>query len=84
MIRPLPFYLRRPAILVDYTDEFAFGEQHEPERWIPTLDAFVERWRREPRAAAYLAQSTLDELRRRGVPMQVVYQDSRRLVVVKP
>lgn len=80
----LPFYLRRPVILVDYTDEFAFGEQHEPGRWIPTLDAFVERWHSEPRAAAYLQQATLDELQRRGLPMQVVYQDPNRLVVVKP
>jgi 4-amino-4-deoxy-L-arabinose transferase-like glycosyltransferase len=80
----LPFYLRRSIILVDYRDEFAFGEQHEPDRWIPTLDAFIARWQREPRAAAYMTQPTFDELRRRGVPMQVVYQDPRRLVVVKP
>ena len=80
----LPFYLRRPIILVDYRDEFAFGEQHEPGRWIPTLDAFVARWQSEPRATAYMTQPTFDELRRRGLPMQVVYQDPRRLVVVKP
>ena len=80
----LPFYLGRPIILVDYRDEFEFGQTHEPERWIPTLDAFIERWMREPRAAAYLEKDTLDELRRRGVPMQVIYEDPRRLMVVKP
>ena len=80
----LPFYLRRPVVLVDYHDEFSFGEALEPARWIASLDEFVERWRREPRAAAYLEQRTFDELRSRGVPMRVVFTDARRLVVVKP
>ncbi len=80
----LPFYLRRTIILVDYTDEFAFGEAHEPARWIPTLDAFAERWRQAPRAAAYMTRDTLVALRKRGLAMQVIYEDPRRLVAIKP
>jgi 4-amino-4-deoxy-L-arabinose transferase-like glycosyltransferase len=81
----LPFYLRRNIVLVDYTDEFAFGETHEPERWIPTLDAFAERWRQAPRAAAYTTRDTLTVLReQQGLQMRVIYEDPRRLVVVKP
>jgi len=80
----LPFYLRRPVILVDYRDEFDLGQKREPERWIPTVDGFVSRWLAEPRAAAYMTSPTLAELRRRGLAMRVVFEDPRRVVVVKP
>ena len=80
----LPFYLRRPVILVEHVDEFEFGESQEPARWIPTLDQFVLRWRSEPRAAAYMNRATFDELLGRGLAMRVQFEDARRLVVVKP
>ena len=80
----LPFYLRRPVILVDYQDEFAFGEEHEPDRWIPSIDAFTARWQIEAQAAAYMAPSTFETLRRSGLTMRVVFEDPRRVVVVKP
>ncbi|MDE2612813.1 MAG: glycosyltransferase family 39 protein [Burkholderiales bacterium] len=80
----LPFYLRRDVTLVAIVDEFALGERLEPARWIPTLEAFVERWRQLPRAAAYLTQDTLAELRKRGVEGRVTYEDPRRIVIVKP
>ena len=80
----LPFYLRRDVVLVDYVDEFAFGEQHEPERWIPTVGAFAERWRREPHAAAYMDKNMFAALRARGLAMRPVFEDARRVVVVKP
>jgi 4-amino-4-deoxy-L-arabinose transferase-like glycosyltransferase len=80
----LPFYLRRTLTLVDYRDEFEFGETHEPDRWIPTLEAFALRWQQEPRAAAYMTRDTLAVLRARGLAMRVIFEDPRRLVVVKP
>ena len=79
----MPFYLRRSVVLVDYVDEFAYGQQHEPGKSIATLDAFVERWQAVPQAAAYMTEATWRELRERGVPMRMVYQDARRLVVLK-
>jgi 4-amino-4-deoxy-L-arabinose transferase-like glycosyltransferase len=79
----MPFYLRRSVVLVDYVDEFAFGQQREPAKAIATLDAFVERWQALPQAAAYMAAGTWHELRERGVPMRLVYQDTRRLVVLR-
>ena len=80
----LPFYLRRTVTLVDYVDEFAYGEQHEPERWIPTLDAFMLRWQAAPHALAYMTHETLRNLREAGFQARVVYQDARRVVVAKP
>lgn len=80
----LPFYLRRDVVLVDYVDEFAFGEQHEPSRWTPTIDAFADRWRGETKAAAYMGRQTFEALRQRGLIMRPVFEDTRRVVVVKP
>ena len=80
----LPFYLRRNVTLVAYQDEFAFGQGIEPDRWIPTLEGFLTRWQASPRAAAYMASATFASLRQRGLPMQVVYQDAQRVVVIKP
>lgn len=80
----LPFYLRRPVTLVDYRDEFSFGEDAEPARWLPTLDAFVARWQSLPRAAALMPPDTYRELQQRQLPMRIAYQDPNRVVVVKP
>ena len=80
----LPFYLQRNVMLVDYEDEFALGQQREPGLSIGTLDEFVDRWRSLPQAAAYMNRLTWIELQQRGVPMRIVFEDARRLVVVKP
>jgi hypothetical protein len=80
----LPFYLGRNVVLVDYVDEFAFGQQHEPGKSIATLEDFIVRWQALPRGAAYMGRGTWLELHDRGVPMSVVFEDPRRLVVTKP
>ncbi len=79
-----PFYLRRPVIEVDYRDEFEYGQEAEPGKAIPTLNEFIARWQAAPHAMAMLGESTFSELQQRGVAMQVVYQDVRRMVVIKP
>jgi len=80
----LPFYLRRPVTLVDYRDEFSFGQDAEPSRWLPTLEAFIARWQALPRAAAMMSLGTYQELQQRQLPMRIAYQDPNRVVVVKP
>lgn len=79
----LPFYLGRPVTLVEYIDEFALGEIEEPNRWIKTLDEFVTRWQSLPQAAAYMGRDTWMELQQRGLPMRIVYEDQRRVVVTR-
>jgi hypothetical protein len=79
-----PFYLRRPVTLVDYRDEFALGQQIEPTRWIASLGEFESRWRKAGNALAMVQPQAYDELLKNQLPMQVVYRDARRLVVVKP
>ena len=79
-----PFYLQRPVTQVDYQDEFAFGQETEPDKAIASLEEFIARWQAAPQAMAMLGQKTFDELQKRGVAMKPVYRDARRLAVIKP
>ncbi len=81
----LTFYLGRPAILVEYVDEFAFGLQQEPRLALSGLDEFVAQWRRDSAAGlpsmAIASQALYDRLRQLGLPMRLVARDGRRLVI---
>lgn len=79
-----PFYLRRPVIQVDYRDEFDFGQKAEPGKSIPTVSEFIVRWRSQPHAMAMMSLRVFNELQQQGVAMKEVYQDARRIVVIKP
>jgi 4-amino-4-deoxy-L-arabinose transferase-like glycosyltransferase len=81
----LTFYLGRTVTLVDYTDEFGFGLEQQPELAIPTIPAFVERWRADAAAGVKSLAITRPEiaarLRKQGEPMRVVAEDARRTVI---
>lgn len=78
----MPFYLRRTMINVGETnDELDFGLAQEPQLGLKTVDEFVARWKNGQRAMAIMLPKQYEELRAQGVPMRVVAQDSRRIVV---
>lgn len=81
----LTFYLRRTVTLVDYTDEFSFGLQQQPELSIPTVPAFVAVWMSDAAAGkrdiAYVRDDIYNALQAQGVPMRVIARDERRIVV---
>jgi 4-amino-4-deoxy-L-arabinose transferase-like glycosyltransferase len=81
----LTFYLGRPVTLVDYRDEFDFGLQQQPELAIPTIPAFVARWRADAAAGVRDVAITRPELaadlQRQGVPLRIVAGDARRTVI---
>ncbi|HEY8099971.1 MAG TPA: glycosyltransferase family 39 protein [Burkholderiaceae bacterium] len=81
----LPFYLKRTMTLVENADEMEFGLQHEPQLWIPTVDAFVVQWtadRADSRKdMAIMRTDIFSALQKRGVPMRVIAQDPRRVIV---
>ena len=79
-----PFYLQRPVIQVEYRDEFSFGQNVEPDKAIPTLAQFVERWQAAPHAMAMMEEDTFNDLQNQGILMNPVYRDVRRVVVIKP
>jgi len=81
----LPFYLRHTTILVEYADEMEFGVKQEPQLWLPTLDAFIAVWNdahaHGKKAIAILQPDVYPELQKRGLPMHVIAQDPRRIIV---
>ncbi len=77
----MPFYLDTPAVMVQEPDELAFGVAHEPAKWIPTTDAFVARWRDGGQAVAMMSPGTYQRLAAQSVPMTVIAQDTRRVIV---
>ena len=77
----LPFYLRRTMIMVEAPDELEFGIGQEPDKWLPTLDAFQARWRNGAPALAVMTHETFDRLRSNKLPMIPVVEDERRVVV---
>ncbi len=79
----LPFYLRRPVTLVAWVDEFATGIRIEPERQVPTLELFREKWLDATDATAVMQLERFEAYEREGLPMWVVYRDAKRVVVVR-
>jgi 4-amino-4-deoxy-L-arabinose transferase-like glycosyltransferase len=77
----VPFYLGRTTIMVESPDELDFGTRQEPQKWLPTLDAFVKEWSAPRRALALMSHDTYDVLRSKDVAMTPVAEDARRVVV---
>ena len=77
----LPFYLRRTMVMVQEPGELEFGTQQEPDKWLPSLDAFESRWTSGPHALALMSPQTYELLSQRHLPMTRVAADTRRVVV---
>jgi len=80
----LPFYIKRTVTLVDYRDELDFGLKQEPELEIPTVAEFEARWRNDRKALAIMGPDIYRELADRGLPLRVLAEDARRVIVSKP
>lgn len=80
----LPFYLQRTLTLVDYRDELGFGLDQEPQLGIPSIAEFAVRWRADGDAFAVMGANTYEQLKASGLPMMLVAQDTRRIIVRKP
>ncbi|QWE16051.1 glycosyltransferase family 39 protein [Polynucleobacter sp. AP-Nino-20-G2] len=80
----VPFYLGTTMTMVEFPDELEFGVKQEPELWLPTLAAFIERWKEDQTAYALMVPEQYLELQKLNVPMQEVGRDSRRVIVKHP
>lgn len=80
----VPFYLGKTMIMVEFPDELEFGVKQEPELWLPTLNAFIERWKEDQTAYALMVPEQYVTLQKLNVPMQEVGRDSRRVIVKHP
>jgi 4-amino-4-deoxy-L-arabinose transferase-like glycosyltransferase len=81
----LPFYLRHTMIMVEHPDELEFGLEQEPQLWIPRRADFVNQWLEDQAqgvtAVAMLRPDIYDEFIKQGIPMRVISQDPRRVIV---
>ncbi|WP_071461779.1 ArnT family glycosyltransferase [Polynucleobacter asymbioticus] len=80
----MPFYLGHTMIMVEDPDELRFGVDQEPELWLPTLDAFIARWKEDQTAYAMMVPEQFVALQSLNLPMQEVDRDSRRVIVKHP
>ena len=80
----LPFYLKRTVTLVNYVDEFDLGQKAEPEKWIPSLEAFPARWNAASNALALVNPDIFTKFEKAGLPMVVLHRDVRRVLIQKP
>ncbi len=79
----VPFYLGRPVTVVGARGELAMGIDAEPDKWLPSLDAFRQAWMADDSAYAYMALDRYEALRASGLPMHVVARDMRRVIVAR-
>lgn len=82
----LPFYLGRTLTMVHRAeDAMLLDLERRPHLWIARLDTFVATWEaqraRGIKAIAFVRPDIYADLQRRGVPMRVIGQDARRVIV---
>ena len=80
----VPFYIGRTLTLVAYVDEFETGQKAEPALSIAALESFPAEWLRPGEALAIMQPGAYEKLKASGLPMQVLHDDPRRILVRKP
>lgn len=80
----LPPYIHRTLTLVAFQGELDFGLEQEPHKWIPKIATFEKIWRQQRYALAIMDPGRYRDLKQRGLPMQVIARDTRRVVVKTP
>jgi hypothetical protein len=78
------FYVGRTVRLAKIRDEFDLGLTAEPHQWIPTVEEFAVEWRQAADAVAIMQPGLFHVFRTQGLPMELVHEDPRRILVRKP
>jgi 4-amino-4-deoxy-L-arabinose transferase-like glycosyltransferase len=79
----LTFYLRRTVMLVAYRGELDYGLRKASDREISDMDEFLLAWQSQTRAFAVMDKNTFDTLMDRGVPMRIIGQTRREVMVAR-
>ncbi len=79
----VPFYLGRKVTLVREKGELAWGIAAAPANFIEDLAEFERRWRDGGDAFAFMSTATFEALRGSGLPMRVLVDDGRRVIVAR-
>lgn len=80
----LPVYLGRTMTLVGFRGEMDFGLEQEPQKWIADISTFNKVWRSQSYALALMSPDIYNFLKQSGLPMQVIADDTIRVVVKTP
>jgi len=84
-VRGLPFYLNRLVTVVDEdADDIRPGIPARPNGFITGVGAFEQRWRSAPSALAVIDPALMPQLRRDGLPMQIIGRSSIGMIVQRP
>lgn len=76
----LTFYLRRPVTLVEYRGELDYGLNKMPGTELSRSE-FLRRWSAPSAAYAVMEKAMFEDLEGRGVPMRLITQNGRRVLV---
>jgi 4-amino-4-deoxy-L-arabinose transferase-like glycosyltransferase len=79
----LTFYLRRTVMLVGYRGELDYGLRKASGGEIADMDEFLRSWESQTRAFALMDKSTFDTFKERGVPMRMIGQNRREVMVAR-
>jgi hypothetical protein len=80
----LSFYLRRPLAVYDFLGELEFGI-HQAGLTVADQDLakFLEHWRQDTNAIAFIEPRIYPELSTAGMPGRIVARDADSIVVVR-
>jgi hypothetical protein len=79
----LTFYLRRTVTLVGYRGELDYGLRKAPGVEIADVAEFIRRWSSPAQAFAVMEKTMFDDLKSRGVPMRLVAENAKRVLVAR-
>jgi 4-amino-4-deoxy-L-arabinose transferase-like glycosyltransferase len=80
----LPFYLGKTMTMVGYKGEMEMGIDSEPGRWLASAPEFAARWQEAAAPVAIMDRGGFARYQQLGVPMRIIFENPRRIVVVKP
>lgn len=79
----LPYYLKRNITVVGFKGNMEFGIGREPDKWVSGELEFLPLWLEAKQALAILSLHTYQAWQKHKMPMKVIYQSPRRIVVSK-
>ena len=79
----LTFYSRRTVTLVRYRGELDYGLRKAPGAEIADAAEFLRRWSSPTQAFAVMERTMFDDLKGRGVPMRLVAENAKRVLVAR-
>jgi 4-amino-4-deoxy-L-arabinose transferase-like glycosyltransferase len=81
----LPFYLGRTVTMVVAQDEMETPIRWEPQKWVPSVQAFAELWHRPGKAYAAFDPAEFDALRAQyALGGEVIARGPRYVILAKP